>query len=110
MNEAILSPWEFVLLALAAFRVWKLIADDEILDRPRDWIIERIDLGRGQTKWQDFIICPWCAGFWISGLMLAIYLATLGSWPDSVGAGVADVGVWFALSAAVGLLARLLPD
>jgi hypothetical protein len=65
--------WEFVLLALATFRVFHLIAEDTILDRPRrkllrlakDWE-EGDDFGdEYRLKWAIFITCVWCLGWWI---------------------------------------------
>ena len=100
------SAYQFVLLALAAFRLWKLLADDRILDRPRDWLLDRLDTRRGKTKWGDFIVCPWCAGFWVSGAVYAGWLVTLGDPALSVTAGTVALGVWFALSGAVGLIAE----
>jgi hypothetical protein len=86
--------WEFALLALAAFRVWKLVGDDAVLDRPRDWALARLEERAG---WLDyFITCPWCAGFWIA---LAWWLAWLALPYAAVVAAVP-----FALSAAVGYL------
>ena len=73
--------YSLILLALAAYRVWRLIAEDDILDRPRRYVTR---LG---TKWQkdgdplpkgyrlglaQFITCPWCLGahsafaFWLA--------------------------------------------
>lgn len=100
------EPWEFVLLVLAAFRVWKLIADDRILDRPRDWILDRIVRKRGEPKgfyWSDFLTCPWCAGFWIS---ILIYVSWITFGPGQFNSDelmMAVVSV-FAISGAVGSL------
>lgn len=69
------EPWEFILIALSSFRAWKLIADDRILDRPREWALEHLDTKRGRTKWEDFLTCPWCAGFWISALAYVSWVA-----------------------------------
>ena len=55
-----MTALSFVLVALAAFRTWKLLGDDTILDRPRQWVCRRIG------KADVFLTCPWCAGFWIS--------------------------------------------
>lgn len=67
--------WEFLLLALAVFRVYRLIAEDTILNRPRRYIL-RLDKkwkkegdptgDRYRTEWALFITCPWCLGFWLS--------------------------------------------
>lgn len=62
------EPWEAALLALAAWRTFQLIALDEILETPRDWLLQRLS-----EKWELFIACPYCAGFWIA-------LAWWGAW------------------------------
>lgn len=87
------SWWTFALLALTAWRVWLLLAEDTILDWPRQRIrSERIS---------EWLTCPRCAWFWVA---LAWYAAWL-AWPH--GATVAAVP--FALSAAV-ILTALLAD
>jgi hypothetical protein len=101
------EPCEFVLLVLAAARAWKLIGDDLILDRPRDWLLDRIQDDERSVYWGDFLVCPWCAGFWLSGLAYGAWLLTLGSLPESFAHGVVGVGVWFAISALVGLFGML---
>lgn len=63
MNWDIPGWWSFTLLALAAFRVWRLLGEDTILARPRA-IFKR----RTSDYWDAFILCAWCAGFWISAL------------------------------------------
>lgn len=94
----------FVMLAAAAFRTWKLVADDSILDRPRAWLLRLGDWEPGdptpsgyRSRLADFITCPWCAGFWI---VVAWWLAWW-AWPAAA--------VWFAvpwaMSAVVGLVA-----
>lgn len=47
--------------AAASLYVWYLIALSTLLDKP---------LGRTRDRWPLFIGCPWCAGFWITGLVL----------------------------------------
>lgn len=105
-------PYEFVLLALIAYRTWRLIAEDDILERPRYWLVR---LPRGweegdaipkeyREKLALFITCPWCAGAWVSGVIYLAYLATLGEWPDSSEEVATGIGVWFAISASVGLI------
>lgn len=107
MSEYVPEPWVFALLALAAFRIWKLVADDRILDRPRDWLLGKMTTPHRQDYWGDFLVCPWCAGFWISGITLAVYLEVFASWPDETEEIVAAVVVWFAISAIVGSLGTL---
>lgn len=77
--------WQFVLLTLAAFRVYRLIAEDKILDRPRRWVLR---LGsdwqkegdpvpdKYRAKWGATITCPWCAGFWITVAWWVAWLIT----------------------------------
>lgn len=99
--------WEFVLLALATFRVYRLIAEDTIFEGPRRWLVRLPqDWEEGKRlpkeyreKWALFIECPWCLGFWLSGVALALYCIVIG-WIGSFSFLV----VWFALSASVGLI------
>jgi hypothetical protein len=103
--------WIFALLALAVFRVFRLIAEDTILDRPRKWLLrgpldtwekEGDDPGDDyRLEWGIFITCPWCLGFWLSGVALILY-SLIVEW-----VGVFSFLVcWFALSAVVGLVAK----
>ena len=96
--------WSFLILALAAFRIWRLASEDEILQLPRRRLV------RLPKTWEEgdllpdeyrlglarFISCPWCLGFWIS---IAIWLLWL--WQSE---WITGLCVPFALSAAVGLL------
>lgn len=67
--------FELFLLALAAWRSFQLVSDDDILDRPRRWLLRLGDEWEKdgdpvpedyRLTWGDFITCPYCAGFWIS--------------------------------------------
>lgn len=75
--------WEAVLLSLAGWRIWHLLAHDAILDRPRrkvlrlakDWSSEAKPGTPGsdpgddyRLEWAKFLTCPYCAGFWIGAL------------------------------------------
>jgi hypothetical protein len=50
------EPWEAIILALATYRVYRLLAEDTILDRPRAWLIKRMP-----AKFTVGLTCPWCA-------------------------------------------------
>jgi hypothetical protein len=91
------EPWEFVLLALAAFRAWKLIGDDAILDRPRDWAVKH------RPTLELFLACPYCLGAWCSLAAYAGWIAVgPGTWdPDELFMAIASLG---ALSGTVGLV------
>lgn len=82
---------ELALLGLAAFRVWRILGEDTILDRPREWFIRKVPWG------EEWVTCPWCAGAWVSA---AVWLAWVASphWATIV-------AFPFALSAIVGLIA-----
>lgn len=98
----ILSWWGFTILALASFRLWKLVADDRILDRPRDWLLDQVVGHRGEKSgiyWSDFLRCPWCAGFWITLVVYAVALLGPLDWHGWID----GVLVVLAVSAVVGL-------
>lgn len=96
-----------VLLALAAYRTFRLIGEDTILDRPRAWLV-RLDGWDGAGPLPDdyreglavWLQCPWCAGFWHAILWFGAWQI----WPHGtlVAAGV------FAISTVVGALGHLL--
>jgi Protein of unknown function (DUF1360) len=96
--------YALILLGLGGFRIWRLLADDDILERPRRWIV------RLPKNWREgdelpsnyreylalFINCPWCLGSWIV-LVIWIFWQV---WPH----GTEVTMVPFALSALVGLV------
>lgn len=102
------SWYFFALLALAAFRLWKLLGNDRILDGPRRRFKRIFSEGR-DSKLDLFIACPWCLGFWCCVVVYAGWIA-LGAgyfaWDEAFSGAV----VLLALSAVVGLLATLLPE
>lgn len=74
--------WVFLLLALGAYRIWRLLADDTILEKPRRWLVRlgpdwRDDGDKVPDNYREylalFIMCPWCLGFWVS-------IAVWGAW------------------------------
>jgi len=98
------SPWTTIILVAAAYRIWRLLSEDAILDWPRRKIV------RLPYRWSEgdpippnyravlaeFISCPWCLGWWTC---LAIWLAWQ-AYPH----GVTVIAVPFAISAAVGIV------
>lgn len=105
------QPWEFVLLAAAGYRLWHLLAEDTILDRPRAWLLHagnwRPDSNQApprayRDKLATWMTCPWCAGFWI---VLTLWLLWV-LWPGFTLA----FSVPWALSAAVGVAAKHFED
>lgn len=102
--------YSLTLLALAAFRTWRLLAVDDILNVPRRYVTR---LPKGWKEGDPvpanynyalpaFIACPWCLGFWLSLAWWGLWQA----WPHGtlVAASVA------AVSALVPLADRLTSD
>jgi hypothetical protein len=99
--------WEFALLALAGYRVWRLLALDVIADPVRARVLAARGWRPGEADpppgfrhgLAEFIACPWCLGFWVS-------LAITGAWWITPTATL-EVSAPLAVSTVVGLLARL---
>jgi hypothetical protein len=103
------EPYQLVLLALIAGRLWKLIGDDDITERPREWVLSQLEDRRGSGDyWGQFITCPWCAGAWLSLIVYIAWIGTLGDWPDTAGDVLVGLGVWLAISSLVGWYGHLL--
>lgn len=95
--------WTFALLALAAYRLWSLLAEDDLTSELRlqavTWVERKTNQQRADALY-DFATCPWCCGWWIAlGWWLAYQL-----WEHATVA----VAVPFALSVGVGALASVL--
>jgi len=80
MSDNVPAVYELVLLALASYRLWRLLAEDDILDRPRRALLRLGSWQEGEdapvgyrAKLGEFLACPWCAGWWIA-------LAWWGAW------------------------------
>jgi hypothetical protein len=82
------SWYALLLLALGAYRTWKLLAEDTVLDGPRKHVLQYLP--------EMFVTCPWCLGFWISAAWWGAWQA----WPH----GTLVAASLMALSALVGIL------
>ena len=88
------SWYEFVLLGLAAWSLFHLLAHDDILDTPRrkvlrlgtDWTKEGDPVPPNyRLKWALFLTCPYCAGMWIwAGWLVAWWIWPAGVLPIAV--------------------------
>lgn len=75
--------YELALLTLAVYRVWRLIALDSLLDRPRAWLL-RGDPPAGYASpppgYREhlayWLSCPFCCGAWLSGIAWIAWLLT----------------------------------
>ncbi len=103
MTWVIPNWYALALLALAAYRLWRLLALDTILDRWRNLLIGSGHADDVRARWYEFVTCPYCAGAWIT---VGWWLAWV-AWPH----WTLVVAVPCALSALVGLIgSRLDPD
>jgi hypothetical protein len=93
--------YELILLALAAWRSWHLLAYDDILNRPRRWLFrvppswkEGDPPAKGaRYKLVEWAECPFCSGWWTA----LVWWAAWQLWPH----GTLVVAVAFALGAGV---------
>lgn len=98
------SPWVALILTAAAFRIWRVIAVDVILERPRRFIARLpYNWEEGQpipdnyrNGFAEFLLCPWCLGFHVC---LVLWLCWLIFPTETL-----FVSTPFALSAAVGII------
>ena len=74
--------YEVILLSLAAWRLWYLIAEDDILDKPRRYVTRLGDKWESEGDpipkeyrigFANWLTCPYCFGAWIA-------LAWWGAW------------------------------
>lgn len=86
-----------LLLALAAYRCWRICAWDEITEPIRLRIV-RYGKKDYRERLATFVQCPWCLGFWVAVVWWGAWLF----WPHAV----TVAAVPFAVSVAVGLLGR----
>lgn len=100
------SWWTYFLLTMAAYRIYRLIAMDTLLDIPRAWLVGLSGWKEGtppppgyRQRLAEFLVCPWCLGFWVAlGWWGAWQL-----WPHAI----LIASVPLALSTGVGLIAQL---
>lgn len=104
--------WLVALSTLAAYRVTRLVTADKItepiFERLRwwlenRWVAKHPGANVSDTGWESklayLLSCPWCLGFWVSGVTTVVVSLVYGlDYP---------VITWFAMSTAIGLLARL---
>ncbi|MDX3345901.1 DUF1360 domain-containing protein [Streptomyces sp. ME02-6987-2C] len=99
---------ELVLLAFAGYRATQLAVHDTILDPARNalfsWHSRKID-SPVRSATVQLISCPYCMGWWIAGVLLAVWLLVTGQFDQ---APLLVHGVeWFAVAGAAVLLNRL---
>lgn len=103
-----MSPWQFVVVALGAYRLWRIAARDTITAPAREAATGYDDAGApglneaprktARVYLSALVRCPWCLGFWIS---LAAYVAWR-LWPHATLVAATPL----ALSAVLGLVKK----
>ncbi len=89
-----------ILLALAAYRTWRLLAEDTILDPVRGRIYRWVDPeSKRAMRLYEFLSCPWCLGTWVAAMWWASWYV----WPH----GTSIVAAPFAVAALVGVIASV---
>jgi hypothetical protein len=88
---------DYVILALAVYRLTRLITTDVILNKYREKIWNKYPIENEGIGY--LITCDWCTSIWASSLVVAMYTIA----PDIA------IAVWgvFALSAIAGLMNRV---
>jgi len=89
--------WQALLLALAAYRFWRLLAWDEITEPARLRLV-RYGKRNYRAKLADFIQCPYCLGAWISiawwgAWMLNEHWTTVAAVPFAISTAVVLIAV-----------------
>jgi hypothetical protein len=90
-----IDPFTFVILALAAFRITRLITTDTIFDPIREKIWNKYPPNRINIGY--LITCDWCTSIWVAPIVIFSYLL--------VPSVVFVVSLVLATSAVVGFLA-----
>lgn len=91
MNWDVPNWWQFVLIVLAGYRVWRLLALDAVFDRWRQPVLRRIP-----QKLHEGVECPYCFGAWVIAAVWILWIA----WSH----WTLVISTPFALSGALGLM------
>lgn len=72
---------DFATVALASYRITRLVTTDKLTARPRRdvmaWAMTRRHEGYQSWKIDDLVSCSFCAGWWITLLVLAAWRVRL---------------------------------
>lgn len=94
----LLNPVVLIVLALASYRITRLLIQDEILSPIRDKIWNKWPPETNKITY--LLTCYWCLGAWISAIVTVLVLYC--------GMIALVVAIIFALSAVVGIIQTLL--
>ena len=64
------TPFQFIVLTLAAYRLCRLLVEDTLLESFRNLVWRRFP----PTTYLGYLItCYWCTGIWASSLVICMY-------------------------------------
>lgn len=98
-NPQSIPLFDFFILALATFRVTRLLVHDLVLDFVRDFF-ETSSRGLGLSM-HDLLDCPWCTGAWISLAVGYVYFLLPIAWPVLLVLAVAGFGTLLTILASL---------
>ena len=90
------SMGDFVLMALAIWRLIRLFTYDAITDFVRDWFAGASPYSLRGTL-NTLVTCPWCVGLWFSFVVVFAYFATPFAWPVILILALAAIGSFLQL-------------
>lgn len=85
------SPYDALLIALASFRITRLVVYDKISRWFRDLFDDPRGYGFRHTV-HDLLSCPWCISFWSALLLVVCYFVFPWAWTVIFFLAVAGVG------------------
>ncbi|HVZ76328.1 MAG TPA: DUF1360 domain-containing protein [Candidatus Paceibacterota bacterium] len=99
-------PFDFLIMALAAFRITRLIVYDKIARWFRELFVMRREVERnGKTYVEihpyprgfrhtiyDLLQCPWCIGIWAGLIVIVCYFIFVWAWSVILFLAIAGVG------------------
>jgi hypothetical protein len=91
--------FDFFMLALATFRVTRLLVHDLVFDFVRDFF-DDFTHGLGLSM-KQLLNCPWCTGAWVSLGLGFLYFLTPLAWPALLILAVAGLGTLFTILASL---------
>lgn len=62
----------FIILALAVYRASRIIIEDTVLDKFRNWVWSKSAPSKGGIGY--LLTCYWCASFWVASLVVVSYI------------------------------------
>lgn len=94
----IVPAGDFILMALAIFRLTRLVTYDHITDFVRDWAKKRPPESFVGT-FGRLLCCPWCTGLWFAFFVPFFYFSQPMAWFVILVLALAGVGTFFQLVA-----------